>query len=117
MTQWQRIHLPMQEMQETRVQSLDQEDLLEEEMATHSSILAWIFPWPEELDGLQSMESQEKDTTQRLNNNKFFYEVPIIISIIMCQYLLYTLQLEMSPKKSHSQRVNEIFYLQGALYL
>ena len=63
------------------------------------------------------MESQEKDTTQRLNNNKFFYEVPIIISIIMCQYLLYTLQLEMSPKKSHSQRVNEIFYLQGALYL
>ena len=42
--QWQRIHLPMQETQETRVQSLGQEDLLEEEMATHSSILAEIVP-------------------------------------------------------------------------
>ena len=56
--QWQRIYLPMQEMQETKVQSLGQEDLLEEEMATHSSILAWILPWPEELDGLQSMRLQ-----------------------------------------------------------
>ena len=36
--------LPMQEMQETRVRSLGQEDPLEEEMATHSSILAWRNP-------------------------------------------------------------------------
>ena len=35
-----------------------QEDLLEEEMATHSSILAWKIPWPEEPGGLQSMGSQ-----------------------------------------------------------
>ena len=35
-------------MQETRVQSLSQEDLLEKEMATHSSILAWKIPWMEE---------------------------------------------------------------------
>ena len=35
-------------MQETRVQSLRQEDLLEKEMATHSSILAWKIPWTEE---------------------------------------------------------------------
>ena len=34
--------------QETQVQSLAQEDLLEKEMATHSSILAWTTPWPEE---------------------------------------------------------------------
>ena len=33
--------------QETQVQSLDQEDLLEKEMATHSSILAWEIPWTE----------------------------------------------------------------------
>ena len=39
---------------ETRVQSLAQEDPLEEEMATHSSILAWEIPWTEEPDGLQS---------------------------------------------------------------
>ena len=45
-------------MQETGVQSLDQEDLLEKEMATHSSILAWKIPWMEEPGRLQSMGSQ-----------------------------------------------------------
>ena len=45
-------------MQETRVQSLGQEDLLVKEMATHSSILAWEIPWTEEPGGLQSMGSQ-----------------------------------------------------------
>ena len=39
-------------VQETRVQSLDQEDPLEKGMATHSSILAWKIPWTEEPDGL-----------------------------------------------------------------
>ena len=45
-------------MWETRVQSLGQEDLLEKEMATHSSILAWKIPWMEEPARLQSMGSQ-----------------------------------------------------------
>ena len=45
-------------MWETRVQSLAGEDLLEKEMATHSSILAWKVPWTEEPDKLQSMGSQ-----------------------------------------------------------
>ena len=45
-------------MQETRVQSLGQEDALEKEMATHSSILAWKIPWTEEPGRLQSMGSQ-----------------------------------------------------------
>ena len=49
-------HLPA--VQETRVPSLGQEDPLEKEMATHSSILAWKIPWMEEPGGLQSMESQ-----------------------------------------------------------
>ena len=40
------------------VRSLGQEDPLEEEMATHSSILAWEIPWTEDPGGLQSMESQ-----------------------------------------------------------
>ena len=44
-------------MQEAQVQSLGQEDTLEKEMTTHSSILAWEIPWTEELGGLQSMES------------------------------------------------------------
>ena len=45
-------------MQETQVRSLDQEDPLEKEIATHSSILAWRIPWTEEPGGLQSMGSQ-----------------------------------------------------------
>ena len=47
----------MQETQETQVRSLGREDPLEEEMATHSSILAWKIPWTEEPGGLQSMGS------------------------------------------------------------
>ena len=45
-------------MQETWVRSLGQEDPLEKEVATHSSILAWRIPWTEEPGGLQSMGSQ-----------------------------------------------------------
>ena len=48
----------MEEIQEMWVQSLGQEDSLEKEIATHSSILAWKIPWTEELGGLQSMGSQ-----------------------------------------------------------
>ena len=44
-------------MQETRVQSLGQEDPLEEDMETHSSVLAWKTPWTEKPGGLQSMGS------------------------------------------------------------
>ena len=49
---------PVQEMQETQVQSLAREDPLEEGMATHSRILAWKIPWTEEPCGLQSMGSR-----------------------------------------------------------
>ena len=56
--QWSRYRLPMQEKQEMPVQSLAGEDPLEEEMATHSSILAWKIPWTEEPGRLQSMGSQ-----------------------------------------------------------
>ena len=45
-------------VQETRVQSLSQVDPLEQELATHSSILAWRISWTEEPGGLQSMGSQ-----------------------------------------------------------
>ena len=48
----------MQEKQEMWVQSLGQEDPLEEEMATHSIVLTWRIPWAEEPRGLQSMELQ-----------------------------------------------------------
>ena len=72
LTSWQLLHkmlaspvaqqvknLPaMQETQQMRVLSLGQEDPLEKEMATHSSILAWETPWTEEPGGLQLMGLQ-----------------------------------------------------------
>ena len=53
----------MQETEETRVQSLDQEDLLEEGMATHSSILAWRVPWTEQNSGYMAGGHKESDLT------------------------------------------------------
>ena len=55
---WHRARLPMQETEETQVESLGQEDPLEEGMATHSSILAWRIPRTGEPGGLQSMGLQ-----------------------------------------------------------
>ena len=57
-------------MQETWVQSLGWEDPLEEEMAPHSSILAWKIIWTEEPGGLQSMHCKELDVTERLSTIK-----------------------------------------------
>ena len=55
MVQSYRVRLPVQE---TWVPPLGQEDPLEREMATHSSILAWRIPWTEEPGGLQATGSQ-----------------------------------------------------------
>ena len=63
-------------MQETQVQSLGREDLLEKEMATHSSIVAWKIPWTEEPGRLQSMESQIQT---RLSNFTFFLSFLLVI--------------------------------------
>ena len=57
MTQWVKNLPAMQKMQETQVLSLSQEGPLEEEMASHSSILAWGIPGTGEPRGLQSMGS------------------------------------------------------------
>ena len=59
MAQWERNHLSLQKI---RVRFLGQEDPLEKEIATHSSILAWRIPWTEEPGRLQSMGLQESDT-------------------------------------------------------
>ena len=70
-------------MQETIVQPLGQEDLLEEEMATHASILAWEIPQTEEPGGLQSMglqrvrhqaQSDQAHMLQSLTLFMIFYE-------------------------------------------
>ena len=59
----------MHESREMWVWSLGQEDHLEKEMATHSSILAWEIPWTEELGGYSPWGCEELDTTEQLNNN------------------------------------------------
>ena len=51
-------------MQETQVGSLGQEDPLEKEMATHSSVLIWETPWREDPGGPQAMGSQSTDTAK-----------------------------------------------------
>ena len=58
MAQWVKNPPALQEMQETQVRSLGHEAPLEEEIPTHSSILARRIPWTEEPGGLQSMGSR-----------------------------------------------------------
>ena len=58
-------------MQESWVRSLGQENPLEKGMAAHSSILVWRIPWTEEPGKLQSMGSQESDTTEQLTHRTF----------------------------------------------
>ena len=67
----------MQETQETEVQPLGQEDTLEKEIATHSSISAWKIPWTEELGRLQSMGLQKSRTTTVSQKTLF------------CTYIMY----------------------------
>ena len=62
-----RAVLGLPPMRETWVQSLGQEDPLEKEMATHSSILAWRIPWAEEQVGYSPPGRKESDTTERLH--------------------------------------------------
>ena len=66
-------------MRETRVRSLGWEDLLEKEMATQSSVLAWKIPWMEEPDRLQSMGSQ------RVGNDQ---EISLSLSVYSCHLFL-----------------------------
>ena len=64
--------------QETQVQSLGVEDLLEKEMATHSSILAWKIPWMEEPGRLQSMGLQRVRQDLEISLSPLFF---IIIAL------------------------------------
>ena len=71
---WQRIYLAMWE---TWVRSLGQEDPLEKGMATHSNILVWRIPRPEETGGLQSMGSQRVGHDWATDNCTFFHLVAV----------------------------------------
>ena len=64
---------PLPAMQETWVPSLGWEDPVEKEMATLSNILAWEIPCTEEPGRLQSMGSQESDTTEATKQQQFYH--------------------------------------------
>ena len=82
----------MQEMQEVQVWSLGQEDPLEEEMATHPSILAWNIPRTKEPGMLQSMGSKRLDTAEQLNTHMCIimgvcvYKIPSIFIPTFLEY-------------------------------
>ena len=69
----------MQEPQKMGVQSLDRAVPMEQEITTHSSILAWRIPWTEETHGLQSMGSQELNITEPLSMHTKFLELWLTI--------------------------------------
>ena len=74
-------------MRETWVQSLDQEDPLEEEMATHSNILAWRMPWTEEPGGYSPWGSQRVGHDWVTNTFAFHYEYTYyFIDIVILNY-------------------------------
>ena len=89
-------------MRETRVQSLGREHLLEKEMATHCSALAWKIPWTEEPGRLQSMGSQRVThdwvtslTVVRLDNKRPFfwhilksYWIFIYVHVVFCWVMI-----------------------------
>ena len=72
-----RLHLPMQQVQETQVRFLGQEDPLEEGMATHSSTLAWRIPWTEKPGGIRSMGPQgvRHDSETEQHNTLYTHEL------------------------------------------
>ena len=78
---------------ETWVRSLGRKDLLENEMATHSSVLAWKIPWTERLGGLQSTGLKESDTTEGLHLlftfNSFSHVLKVHLCCSTCQNFLH----------------------------
>ena len=92
-------------MQETQVQSLGQENPLEKEMATHSSILARRIPKTEEPGGLQSMGSQSQTQLKQLSSSS-------IVDLQYCLFLVfmksYKVNILMPTLQMLNQRCREV---------
>ena len=90
-------------MWETQVRSLGQEDHLEKEMATHSSILSWRIPWTEKPGGLQSMDHKELDTTEQLSEHTHTH--------------IYFFQILFHYRLLQDTEYNSLYYAIGLCYL
>ena len=100
--QWQRTRLPVQEMQ---VPSLGQEDALEKEMETHSSILAWEIPWAEEPGSLQSLGSQKSQTWQSnktITTTLLIYYEPLDQSLLVWMLSMEAISFVLTAQLSSS---------------
>ena len=78
-------------VQETQIQSLDQEDTLEKGVPTHSSVLVRRIPWIEECDQLQSMSHKESDTTEQMTSCYPFIVTPATPSQLLASTDLFCL--------------------------
>ena len=93
-------------MQETLIQSLGQEDPLEKEMATHSSILAWRIPWAEEPGEPQSMGSARirHDLATKPPPPSFVYLLSINVASLFVCFLVYILTAEVMVLKINKNK-------------
>ena len=83
-------------MPETRVPVLGREDPLEKETTTHSSIFAWRIPWTEDPGRIQSMGSQDLDTTKYLNHH------PLVCGLLHSRTVLQLCNNPPSPTSIQS---------------
>ena len=83
----------------TQVQFLGQEDLLQKETETHSSMLAWKIPWTEESGGLQSMGCKESNATEQLtlHFNEWDKRTDILLNANKEVFFLSLLNVPISP--------------------
>ena len=81
-------------MQEMQVQSVGQEDSVKEEMATHSSILAWKIPWTEESGGLWSMGSQSQTLLSMRTRSYVLYDFrQVYLAFLSLNYFIHRLEI------------------------
>ena len=88
------------------VQSLGQEDPLEEEMAIHSSILAWEIPWTEEPEGLLSMRLKESCTTEYMTEHAHTLNSIYVSGCFNCDFL--DLLCLFGIRSSQGQTINQV---------
>ena len=86
-----------------QIQSLGQKDPLEEEMANHSTILAWEIPWTEEPGGLQSVGYKESDTTEQLNMHAPWKYMGQVFNHLFYAFWLVNKLLDTFPNKVQTQ--------------
>ena len=90
MAQWLRISMAMQETQKMQVQSLGQEDPMEKEMATHSSLLAWEMLWTEEPGGYCPWGHKESEMTEQLSTETF----PALLILIIAPRMVIFMEVK-----------------------